>query len=133
MSAAESNYKEWIAKADDDLLNIENNLAAERVPWSTVCFHAQQAAEKYLKAYLVYHGQAPPYIHELVPLLTRCRDIDPALEVSYEDCRELSRYAVVARYPADLFHSTEEEARPLVEAAHRVCAGVQARLPTTGA
>jgi hypothetical protein len=31
----------WIAKADSDLLDIHNNLASARVPWDTVCFHAQ--------------------------------------------------------------------------------------------
>lgn len=36
----------WVEKAEHDLLNIDNNLAASHVPWDTVCFHAQQAAEK---------------------------------------------------------------------------------------
>jgi HEPN domain-containing protein len=49
MSVPES-VGDWIALAEEDLLNIENNLSASRVPWSTVCFHAQQGAEKYLKA-----------------------------------------------------------------------------------
>ena len=76
MSVPETNYQDWTAKAEDDLLNIENNLAAQRVPWSTVCFHAQQAAEKNLKAFLVYHGQTPARIHDLIPLLTECRRRD---------------------------------------------------------
>lgn len=40
MSAAKSNYQAWLAKAENDFTNIENNLAATRVPWDTVCFHA---------------------------------------------------------------------------------------------
>ena len=35
----------WVAKAENDLLNIRNNLGCERIPWDTICFHAQQAAE----------------------------------------------------------------------------------------
>jgi len=70
MSAPESNYSTWLAKADNDFLNIQNNLRAERVPWDTVCFHAQQAAEKLLKAFLVYRGQLPARTHDLVVLLT---------------------------------------------------------------
>ena len=131
MSAAASNYLAWTEKAEHDLLNIENNLTAERVPWDTVCFHAQQAGEKYLKAFLVYHGLTPPYIHELLPLLAQCRNTDPDLGVSEEDCRNLSRYAVAARYPEDLYGSTRDDALPLVEAAHRVRAAVLARLPQT--
>ncbi|MBM4080999.1 MAG: HEPN domain-containing protein, partial [Planctomycetes bacterium] len=53
MSDPEANWADWVGKADNDLLNVRNNLAAERVPWDTVCFHAQQAAEKMLKAFLV--------------------------------------------------------------------------------
>ena len=36
--------KQWLAKADNDLLNADNNLSSERVPFDTVCFHCQQAA-----------------------------------------------------------------------------------------
>lgn len=41
----------WVAKADSDLLCIANNLNHPQVPWDAVCFHAQQAAEKMLKAF----------------------------------------------------------------------------------
>lgn len=43
----------WVIKAEHDLLNIENNLAAREIPWDTVGFHAQQCVEKYLKALLI--------------------------------------------------------------------------------
>ena len=39
----------WVSKAENDLLNVQNNLQAQKVPWDTVCFHCQQAAEKYLE------------------------------------------------------------------------------------
>jgi HEPN domain-containing protein len=35
---------QWLKKADNDLLNVRNNLAARKVPYDTVCFHCQQAA-----------------------------------------------------------------------------------------
>ena len=44
-------WREWLAKASNDLLNIDNNLRSQAIPWDTVCFHAQQAAEKLLKAW----------------------------------------------------------------------------------
>jgi len=49
----------WVLKAEHDLLNIENNLAAQEIPWDTVCFHAQQCGEKYLKALLVSRKSIP--------------------------------------------------------------------------
>lgn len=39
----------WVIKAEHDLLNIENNLAAREIPWDTIGFHAQQCVEKYSK------------------------------------------------------------------------------------
>ncbi len=36
MSAARSNYQTWLAKAEHDLLNIENNLQAPEIPWDTI-------------------------------------------------------------------------------------------------
>lgn len=53
MSAPSTDYQPWLEKADHDLLNIRNNLAATNISWDTVCFHAQQAAEKLLKAFLL--------------------------------------------------------------------------------
>ena len=35
--------KQWLAKAKNDLLNADNNLKADNVPFDTVCFHCQQA------------------------------------------------------------------------------------------
>ena len=44
--------RQWLAKANSDLLNVDNNLRSQSIPYDTVCFHCQQAAEKLLKAYL---------------------------------------------------------------------------------
>lgn len=57
--------RQWISRAENDLLNVRNNLAAQEVPWDTICFHSQQAAEKYLKAVLVFHTQPVPRTHDL--------------------------------------------------------------------
>jgi HEPN domain-containing protein len=50
------NWRVWLDKAANDLLNIDNNVRSAAVPWDTVCFHAQQAAEKLLKGLLVARG-----------------------------------------------------------------------------
>lgn len=79
MSRPESNFSAWLRKADHDLLNIQNNLAAREIPWDTVCFHAQQAAEKFLKAFLVFHGRDLSKTHDLVALLARCAECEASL------------------------------------------------------
>jgi HEPN domain-containing protein len=91
MSAPESNYAAWLPKADNDFLNVENNLSTERVPWDTVCFHAQQAAEKLLKAFLVHHGRPLLRTHDLIALLAACVEIDPGLALLEDDCRRVRK------------------------------------------
>lgn len=129
MSAARSNYQTWLAKAENDLLNIENNLQAPEIPWDTVCYHAQQAAEKFIKALLVFHGQPPLRTHDLVALLAACVPLNSALSARQQDCQKLSYYAVAVRYPSDLYEPTETDARQMIEAAHRVRAEILACLP----
>jgi HEPN domain-containing protein len=124
----ETNYRAWLAKAEEDLLNIQNNLGADRVPWGTVCFHAQQAGEKVLKAFLVYHRMKPKKTHDLVILLTACTDIAPELDDLEQDCENLSFYAVDTRYPG-LHAPGEEEGRALTDAAHRIRRRVLELLP----
>jgi HEPN domain-containing protein len=131
MSAPESNHAEWVAKAESDLLNIRNNLAAEVVPWDTVCYHAQQAAEKLLKALLVQHGFRPPRTHDLVVLLDQCVELDPSLAILEADCRELTVHAVRPRYPEPSYWPDETKGRRSFEAALRVRAAVLERLPAT--
>jgi HEPN domain-containing protein len=129
MSSAESNFSAWLRKADHDLLNIENNLAAKDIPWDTVCFHAQQVAEKVLKAFLAYHGRDLLKTHDLIALLAQCVNIDHTLSDFEADCRKLTSYGVAARYPDDLFEPGETDARELVSAARRLRTRMLALLP----
>jgi HEPN domain-containing protein len=124
MSARRGGHQSWIAKAESDLLNIRNNRAATEVPWDTVCFHAQQVAEKMLKAFLVANGRPASRPHDLVALLSVSAEIEPALEPLEGDCRNLTTYAIAARYPVPLAEPTEREAREMVRAAERVRAAL---------
>lgn len=129
MSSPESNFSAWVRKADHDLLNIQNNLAAQEIPWDTVCFHGQQAAEKMLKAFLVYCGRDLSRTHDLVALLALCVEREADLAVLESDCRKLTSYGVVARYPDDLFEPDESDGRDVVAAAHRIRTKILSLLP----
>jgi HEPN domain-containing protein len=120
MRDPDSNYSVWLAKAENDLLNIRNNLKANDIPWDTVCFHAQQAAEKLLKEFLVRHGRAPSRTHDLVALLARCLELEAGLAILEDDCHQLTYYAVGSRYPDDLFEPTRREGMAMVASAERV-------------
>lgn len=129
MSAPESNFAAWVTKAEHDLLNIQNNLAARNVPWDTVCFHAQQAAEKLLKAFLIYQGRDVSRTHDLVALLAQCAEVDRSVATFEADCHKLTSFGVASRYPDDLFEPTEADTRQLVEAAQRIRSAILSRLP----
>ena len=129
MSSPESNFSAWLRKADHDLLSIENNLAAKEIPWDTVCFHAQQAAEKVMKAFLVFRGRDLSKTHDLVALLAQRVECDGSFTGLEVDCRKLTSYGVAARYPNDLFEPSEADGRDVVAAAHRVCTKILALLP----
>ncbi|MGH9328448.1 MAG: HEPN domain-containing protein [Terriglobia bacterium] len=54
----------WFVKAESDLEDAKRTLVSNG-PYDTACFHAQQAAEKYIKGFLALHGLIPPRIHNL--------------------------------------------------------------------
>jgi HEPN domain-containing protein len=59
MSAAENLITEitrWVAKAEEDIRVAEYLIKIDNAQWSTICFHAQQCAEKYLKGLLLWRG-----------------------------------------------------------------------------
>ena len=118
----------WIAKADNDLLNIRNNLDAARVPWDTVCFHAQQAAEKMLKAFLVSRGLIAPRTHDLIALLADVAGADASMATLEDDCRLLTPYAVMLRYPGACENLPEDEARQAVAGAQRISKHIRAAI-----
>jgi len=79
MDKQSEHARQWIEKARSDLLNADNNLAARKVPYDTVCFHCQQAAEKLLKGFLVARGCEYPITHNLFVILERFSNLTPRL------------------------------------------------------
>jgi len=132
MLAAEADYLAWLAKANNDRLNIENNLKAEQTPWDTVCFHAQQCAEKTLKALLVYHDIRPQRTHDLALLLGECVVIEPRLAELETACRRLNIHAVSGRYP-DLSDVGEAEGQRTLAALEQIRIAMLPLLPVVDA
>ena len=93
---------EWISKAEGDCATMERESSAEKDPnYDAVCFHAQQCAEKYLKARLCEKGIRCGKIHDLVALLEKVLAIEPAWESFRENLAFLSDFAVAFRYPGE--------------------------------
>jgi HEPN domain-containing protein len=99
----------WLRKADSDLANAQLCLSAGQA-LDTACFHAQQAAEKCLKAYLTAWGVQFPLIHNLEKLIDLCAQHAPGFADLRPLGQELTPYAVELRYDAE-FWPTREAAR----------------------
>ncbi len=73
---------EWMAKAQGDFNVAQRELRARRSPnFDACCFHAQQCADKCLKAFLVSQKIEPPRTHNWIDLLALCLPRDPAFEL----------------------------------------------------
>jgi len=93
---------EWVAKAEGDFAIIEReSLVTENPNYDGICFHAQQCAEKYLKARLCEVDVKFGKIHDLAALLDQVLDVQPLWEVFREDLAYLSDFAVAFRYPGE--------------------------------
>lgn len=89
----------WLEKADQDFDYAEASLEDELDFFAQICFHFNQAAEKYFKAYIVKHGLEFRKIHDLLELLKICAAHDNKLNSLKEDCIFLNRFYIETRYP----------------------------------
>lgn len=104
----------WIAKAEGDFATMEREFRARKAPnYDSVCFHAQQGIEKYLKARLVEADIYFPKMHDLGQLLNLVAPVEPMWESFRLALNRISYYAVEFRYPGAF--STREDARESVK------------------
>jgi|WetSurMetagenome_2_1015567.scaffolds.fasta_scaffold357772_2 HEPN domain-containing protein len=93
---------EWLTKAEGDFAMLERESRARKNrSLDGICFHAQQCAEKYLKARLFEAGIHFPKTHDLVMLLELVLPIEPTWELFRVDLAFLSEFAVAFRYPGE--------------------------------
>jgi HEPN domain-containing protein len=99
---------EWIDKAEGDFSTAGRELKVRKSPnYDAVCFHSQQVAEKYLKAFLQENEQPIPKSHILLDLLALCIKIDPTFQMIRYDLNSLEGYGVQFRYPGQSADVTE--------------------------
>jgi HEPN domain-containing protein len=91
---------EWIEKAEGDWITAQREYRARQRPnYDAACFHAQQCAEKYLKARLEEAGIAFSRTHHLTSLLTLALAVEPTWTVLQPYLTALNIYSVAFRYP----------------------------------
>mgnify|MGYP000146199212 CR=1 FL=1 len=124
--------RDWAARADDDLRVARHTLTlADHCPHDLVAYHAQQCAEKYLKAFLVLHSVDFPFTHNIAHLLELCAERADWTD-DLKDAEELTPFAVSARYPGDDEPVSEREARAAIASATHVRDQVRVALMAAG-
>lgn len=108
----------WIEKAEEDYQMARYALRRKPPFTTTACFHAQQCAEKYLKALLVARKQTFPKVHDLQALSDLCNQIGILLPFAVDSLDRLTSHATRTRYPGE--NPTLEEAREALEIARAV-------------
>lgn len=120
----------WLRKADLDLRAAAHAMSApEAGLCSDAVFHAQQAAEKALKAFLAWHDVPFGKTHNLEELGRQCLALDATLQAFVDPAVPLTEYAWKFRYPGEPEEPTRAQTEEALAIARRLCEAVLARLP----
>jgi HEPN domain-containing protein len=122
----------WLIKAEHDLQTTRTMLEVNPPVTDIVCFHAQQCAEKCLKAFLVFVDVHVEKTHYLPRLVELCSQIDPDFGNFSDMAAELTDYAVEGRYPDDWRDITADEAIKAKKKAEKIMAFVRQKLISGG-
>jgi HEPN domain-containing protein len=123
--------KKWLEKAEEDFGYAASSLDDEYEYFPQICWHFQQAAEKYLKAYIVAFDLEFRKIHDLPALLKTCVEKEPSLAKLSEDCHFLQKFYIETRYPV-LWESkySKNDAIKAKESAENIVAEIKKLLLT---
>lgn len=108
-------FEKWIKKAESDLYTVQLLLNDKNCQPDICCFHCQQAAEKYLKAYLVARNKNFPKTHDLDLLVKLLVTINPKFQELFEITDKLNDQAVAPRYPGSEHEPTIGDAQQAYE------------------
>ncbi len=121
--------KPWVEKAESDYVVFQQLLKmGEDCPVDAVCFHAQQCAEKYLKARLVYLAIDFPKSHDIAEIV-KLLPPGSSVPLSIAEQEKLTDYAWMGRYPADKESVTRPQAEEAAALALKVRTAMRSSFP----
>ena len=124
--------KEWISKAHEDFEFARINLEEEKPFYAQICFHFQQAVEKYLKAYIIVNELEFRKIHDLPLLMKQCSSNDSSFTKFAESCEYLTTFYIETRYPVHWpIHLSKNEAEKAYDAAQKIRTFLKKKLRTS--
>ena len=115
-----SDPRQWIRRARSNLARARDASGVPEVLYEDLCFDAQQAAEKALKAVLLAHQTDFPKTHAIAELVTILENNGIPCPHDVRQSVRLTRYAVQTRYPGLAEEVTQEDHRLAVELSERV-------------
>ena len=121
--------RDWVGKAEGDFRTAKHLCVGGAAFVNGATFHAQQAAEKYLKALLVWHQIEFPKTHDIDVLLDLAGSADSEIPQVLTDATELTPYGVEYRYPGDYPEATLDDAERATSLATLVRSEILSRLP----
>ena len=123
--------QEWLDKAHEDFRFAQANLDDGNEFYSQICFHFQQSAEKYLKAFIIANDLKFEKQHNLIFLLKTCAATVPTLLSLMPQCEFLNIAYIDTRYPVHWpTDYTKEKAVKARDAANAVATAVRGLLKT---
>ena len=130
-NSLEEYLKSWLTKSEHDLKSAYRLIEIEPMILDTACFHCQQAVEKCLKAFLLFHGQEVERTHDIDFLMKHACAFDHRF--CGVDTMNLSEYAVAIRYPDTNLIPDKEDALKFLRMAEWVNEIVRSsiKFPTT--
>lgn len=120
MGDKEELVKNWLIKAQHDLLAAKKLSAGQEVYTDVAIYHCQQAGEKAVKGFLVLHDQEFPKTHDIRLLVQLAIRFNPNFQQCQEAAEILTPYATEFRYPGDILEPTPEEVQDALKKAEEV-------------
>jgi HEPN domain-containing protein len=103
---------QWIVKAEEDLLVVQQLMSSEIPVKGAVAYHCQQSAEKFLKAFMLFHDCEIPRTHNIEFLLEQCAKIDRSF--SMIEPGNLTDYGLELRYSGDFLEPSLTELETMI-------------------
>lgn len=119
---------EWLNRARSNLARARAGAGLPGVYLEDLCFDAQQAAEKAIKALLLHRGIAFPFVHDLAELVTVLQQSGEQVPVAIAEAARLTRFAVETRYPSLAEAVTSDDYKRAIAIAEEVVRWVETKL-----
>ncbi len=116
---------EWLNRAKSNLARAKADITIPDIYLEDLCFDAQQAAEKAIKALLLSRNIIFPFVHDLAELVTVLQQSGQAVPAAIAEAARLTRFAVETRYPSLAEAVTRDDYQRAVAIAEEVIRWVE--------